>query len=151
MLNYNIFYHDMPKLMTHQESKTRGESPDWVFNSSQFNCRLRLLIHESQYMNTCICIISLLFIKRIKGPWATSLTWETSSNKKNIWSNLWLNYMVDDERQKPIISFLTIKDVLHPTYVTMLCKRWTSMISAYYFRDACVKNKNKYNFFTFWN
>ena len=34
----------------------------------------------------------------------------------------------------------SIMDVLHVTYVIMLRKRWTSMICANYFRNACVKN-----------
>ena len=56
----------------------------------------------------------------------------------------------DLERRKPIISFFVIKDVLHATYVIMLCKRWTSMISANLFPECmCKKIKNKTFFFLF--
>ena len=40
-------------------------------------------------------------------------------------------------------------DELHPTYVTLLCKCWTSMISTNSFRNASVKNKKIFNFFFF--
>ena len=49
------------------------------------------------------------------------------------------------------LSYILFKDVLHTTCVIMLCKRWTIVISANYFRNACVKNFKKYIFFSFWN
>ena len=39
----------------------------------------------------------------------------------------------------------------HTTCVMMLCKRWTSMISANFFRNACVKNWKIWFFFSFCN
>ena len=36
-----------------------------------------------------------------------------------------------------------LKDDQHPTYVIMLCKRGTSMISANFFRNTCEKNERK--------
>ena len=43
----------------------------------------------------------------------------------------------------------SLKDDQHPTYVIMLCKRETSMISANFFRNECVKNEKKNIFFFF--
>ena len=43
----------------------------------------------------------------------------------------------------------TVKDKWHKTYVMMLCKHWTSMISASLFWNVCVKKKLKYYFFSF--
>ena len=38
------------------------------------------------------------------------------------------------------------KDDQHPTYVIMLYKRGTSMISANFFRNACAKNEKIFIF-----
>ena len=43
---------------------------------------------------------------------------------------------------------MLIKDEQHPTYIILLCKRWTSMISTYFNHNACVKKFKINNFFS---
>ena len=82
------------------------------------------------------CFVNLINISMILTSTVTQLE-KIMANQSQI--SIWLPSLV--------ILFYSFKDVLHPTYIIMLCKHWTSMISANFFRNACVKNKKIVIFF----
>ena len=83
-------------------------------------------------------------------PWSLTHFWVNFNLANNFWtvSARALIYHMSIPCDKTFPWFHNFfKDVLHPTYVIMLCKCWSSMISANYFRNACVKNKKKITFY----